>query len=149
MSRLSAVHLARLLRELAATRNAAEAARRCGVHPATAWRVARRHGIELTSLAQHLRVRRREAKFLAVQKPAQRKAAKAKMVAAHADPVRHRQLMEPLRRTPRSQKARAVWSMKMRARYDDPDFRERQQRAASAGMKRYHRAKQPGSEDTA
>lgn len=76
--------LAELLDALHTHRNARRAAEIVGLHPGTAWRIARRHKIELISLSEHMKKRRVEPEFMAKQAPAASKAATRRLKKEYA-----------------------------------------------------------------
>jgi hypothetical protein len=78
MNRLPKDKLNQLLEELRQTRIAAEAARRTGVQPATARRIARQNQIELISQAEHMQRRVRDPGFRAAQRRGSQKRRLAK-----------------------------------------------------------------------
>ena len=76
--------LAELLDALHTHRNARRAAEIVGLHPGTAWRIARRQKIELISLSEHMKKRRVEPEFMAKQAPAASKAATRRLKKEYA-----------------------------------------------------------------
>lgn len=127
------------LRELRIARHAAIL---CGVNPVTAWRIAKREKIELVSLADHHRKRLADPEFRARQIPAARKAASAWLTKMHAKPAFHRESVEAARKNlkhlNRDPAFRAASAERLKLKYTDPDFRQKQAAAASAFQRKRH-----------
>jgi len=113
--------LAKVLEALRTHRNARHAAKLVGVDPATASRIAKKHGITLISLAEHMKARRADPAFIAKQVPAVRAGAGRWLKAQHAKPSFHKKSIEAARRN-------------LTRLNRDPAFRE----ASSERLKRLH-----------
>jgi endosialidase-like protein len=144
MPSLSTDILTALLEALHTHHNARRAALLVGVPPATAWRVAKKHGITLIPLAVHMRARRADPAFIAKQAPAARKGASRWLKAQHAKPEFHKKAIEAARRTltrlNRDPAFRQASSERLKRLYDDPAFRAKQAAAARAPRKRAKQA---------
>ena len=121
MPALPAHKLAMVLEALRTHRNTRRAAKLTGVCQATAWRIARMHGIELISLSEHLKARRLDPAFVAKQVPAAREAARRCLKAQQAKPAFRKKSIEAARRN-------------MNRLNGDPAFRE----ASRGRLKRLH-----------
>ncbi len=113
--------LAAVLKALRTHRNARCAAKLTGVNPATAWRLAKKHGIALISRAEHMKARRADPAFIAKQAPAAREGARGWLKAQHAKPKFHKKAVEAARRN-------------LTQLNRDPAFRQ----ASSERLKRLH-----------
>jgi CRISPR/Cas system-associated protein Csm6 len=79
-----------LIEALKRLRVAKHAGDEVGVSGHYAWRVAKKEGIELVSLAEHQRKRLADPNFRAKQAPAARKGASLWLKAKHANPKFHK-----------------------------------------------------------
>jgi hypothetical protein len=143
MKKIPATTYAALLRALKRHRNARRAAAEVGVHATTASRIARKNDIELISLAEHMRKRRREPAFRKKQARAAAKGASRWLKGKHRnEPAFHRKMIEAARanltRLNEDPSFRRASAERLRALYADPEFRRKQARAASKGMRRRH-----------
>jgi hypothetical protein len=121
MAALPADKLAMVLEALRTHRNARRAAKVAGVGQATAWRVAKKHGIELISLSEHFKARRLDPSFVAKQVPAAREAARRTLKAQHTRRDFRKKSIEAAR-------------LNMRRLNSDPTFRQ----ASSERLKHLH-----------
>jgi hypothetical protein len=132
--------LAAVLEALRTHRNARRAAELVGVNPTTAWRIAKKHGIALISLAEHMKTRRADPAFIAKQAPAARKGASRWLKAQHAKPRFHKKATEAARRNLTRLNLdpafRQASSERLKRLYDDPDFRAKQAAAARPARNR-------------
>ncbi|MGO9174290.1 MAG: beta strand repeat-containing protein [Rhodomicrobium sp.] len=137
---LPAQTLEALLEALRLHRNARRAAAIVGVNPVTAWRIAKRHGIALISLSEHMKERRADPEFAVKQAKAASKAASRWLKAQHAKPGFHKKAIEAARRTltrlNRDPAFRRASSERLKRLYDDPEFRAKQAAAARAPRNR-------------
>src|ERR1700686_122777 len=118
--------LAAVLEALRTYPNARRAARLAGVNPATAWRIAKKHGITLISRAEHMKARRTDPAFIAKQAPAARKGASRWLKAQHAKPKFHKKAAEAaqrnLTRLNRDPAFRQASSERLKRLHEDPAF---------------------------
>ena len=132
--------LATLLEALRTYRNARRAAGAVGVNQSTAWRVAKKHGIALISLAEHMKVRRADPVFRAKQVPAVREAASRWLKAAHAKPKFHKKSVEAARlnltRLNCDPAFREASSERLKRLHEDPAFGAKLEAARRAARKR-------------
>jgi hypothetical protein len=160
MNKIPATTYAALLRALKRHRNARRAAAKvAGVNQTTAWRIARKNGIELISRAEHMRKRRREPAFRRKQARAAAKGASRWLKSKHRnEPAFHRKMIEAARanltRLNEDPSFRRASAERLRALYADPKFRRKQARAASKAMRRRHarlgkRARRTGRKEDA
>ncbi len=117
----------------------------CGVHPVTAWRIAKKEKIELISLSEHQQKRLTDPEFRKRQIPAANRAATAWLKKMHTSPVFHKKVVEGarknLKRLNRDPAFRKVSAERLRKRYDDPEFCRKQAAAASKAQKERHAKK--------
>ena len=118
--------LAAVLEALRTHRNARRAAGLVGINPATAWRIAKKHGITLISRAEHMKARRTDPAFIAKQAPAARKGASSWLKAQHAKPKFHKKAAEAaqrnLTRLNRDPAFRQASSERLKRLHEDPAF---------------------------
>jgi hypothetical protein len=140
MHALPADILAKVLEALRTHRNARLAAKLVGVNQATAWRIAKKHGITLISRAEHMKARRVDPAFVAKQAPAAREAASNWLTAQHAKPKFHKKSIEAarrnLRRLNRDPAFRQASSERLKRLHEDPAFGAKLEAARDAARKR-------------
>ncbi len=126
MSALTLETLNKLIAALHYYRNAKRAAEEVGVHPVTAWRIAKKDKIDLIPLAEHMKARRAKPEFIAKQAPAARKGARRWLKTAHANPKFRKKSAAAARRTlkrlNRDPAFRQASSDRLKKRYQDPAF---------------------------
>jgi hypothetical protein len=137
MPALPANKLAAVLEALRTYRNARRVAELTGIGQATAWRIAKQHGIALISLAEHMRARRTDPAFNARQLAAVRSdAATRRMKAQQADPKFHKKSIEAARlnmkRLNSDPAFRQASSERLKRLHGDPDYRAKLYAALSA-----------------
>jgi hypothetical protein len=129
--------LAAVLEALRIHRNTRQVAKLTGVGQTTAWRIAKKHGITLISLAEHMKARRRDPAFNAKQVSAvSGEAASRRMKAQQAKPEFHKKSIEAARRNMTRLNSdpafRQASSERLTRLHDDPDYRARLYAALSA-----------------
>jgi hypothetical protein len=127
MPALPANKLAAVLEALRTHRNARRAAKLVGVSQATAWRIAKKHGIALISLAEHMKARRSDPDFNAKQASAVREVARRWLKAQQAKPSFHKKSIEAARlnmmRLNSDPAFRQASSERLKRLHGDPDYR--------------------------
>jgi hypothetical protein len=117
-------------------------AREFGVATSTVWRLAQRHGIELTSLSEHLKARRMTPEFIATQAEAARRGASRWLKEQHKKPKFHGKSVAAARRNltrlNRDPAFRDASRERLRKKYEDPEFRRKQAKAASKSLSKLH-----------
>jgi hypothetical protein len=131
--------LAALLEALRTHRNARRAAELVGVNQTTAWRVAKKHGIALISLSEHMKTRRFDPAFIAKQVPAVRDGAGRWLKSQHAKPKFHKKSIEAARRNltrlNRDPAFREASSERLKRLHEDPGFGAKVEAARQAARK--------------
>jgi hypothetical protein len=132
---------AAVLKALRIHRNTRRAAKVAGVSQATAWRIAKEHGIALISPAEYMKARRTDPAFNAKQLAAVRsEAARRRMRAQQRDPEFHRKAIEGarrnIRRLNRDPAFRRASSERLKRLHGDPGYRAKLYSALSAAHRR-------------
>jgi fibronectin-binding autotransporter adhesin len=132
--------LATLLEALRTHRNARRAAKLAGVNQTTAWRIAKKHGIALISLSEHLKARRFDPEFVARQAPAAREGASRWLKAQHAKAKFHKKSIEGARRNLTRLNSdpafRQASSERLKRLHEDPAFGRKAEAARHEARKR-------------
>jgi len=142
--------IARVLRELKKTRNAAAVGRKLGLPRGMAWRIAKKHKVALAPQGSNTKARWKDPEFRRRQAEGSR-AWLAENLRNHPD--FYERMRQPssarMSRLNRDVKFRYAASVRIRKRLKDPEFERKLRGAAREGMKRYWRERRAATKGTA